>query len=70
MNTQTVIVAPQHLLAPWVGRLLAPQTGSATKPVDPWNLGPESFTISATTVSVALEEILEQRGHPHGGIND
>ena len=70
MNTQTVIVAHQPLLAPWVGHLLLPQTSSAAKPADPWNLGPESFTVRATTVSVVLKEILEQKGYPHGGIND
>lgn len=70
MNTQTVIVAHEHLLTPWVGHLLLPQTGSATKPDDPWDFGPESFTVRATTVSVVLKEILEQKGHIHGGIND
>ena len=70
MNTQTVIVPPQHLLAPWVGHLLLTQTTKATKPGDPWNFGPESLTVRATTVSVVLKEILGQKGHPHGGIND
>jgi hypothetical protein len=70
MKTQTVIVAPQHLLTSWVGQLLLPQTGTATKPADPWNFGPESFTVRATTVSVVLKEILEQKGHLHRGIND
>ena len=70
MNTQTVIVAPQHLLAPHVGHLLLPQTSTATKLAESWNFGPESFTVRATTVTVVLKEILEQRGHIHGGIND
>ena len=70
MNTQTVIAAPQHLLKPWVGHLLLPQTSTVTRPAGPWDFGPESFTIRATTVSGVLKEILEQRGHLHGGIND
>jgi len=70
MNTQTVIVAPQDLFAPRVDHLLLPQTNTATKPDDPWNFGPDSLTVRATTVSVVLKEILEQRGHIHGGIND
>jgi hypothetical protein len=70
MNTQTVIVAHQRLLAPLVDHLLLPQASTATKPADPWDFGPESFTFRATTISVVLKEILEQKGYPHGGIND
>jgi hypothetical protein len=70
MNTQTVIVAHQHLLTPLVDHLLLAQTGTATKPFDPWNMGPELLGFRATTVTVVLKEILEQKGYPHGGIND
>ena len=70
MKTQTVMVAHQHLLRPLVGHLVLPQASTATKPADPWDFGPESFTVRATTVSVVLKEILEEKGHPHGGIND
>ena len=70
VNTQTVIVAPQDLLAPLAGHLLLPQTSTATKPADSWNFGPESLTVRATTISVVLREILEQTRHLHGGIND
>jgi hypothetical protein len=74
MNVQTVIVSPQSLLAPLlaplVGQLLLPETSTASKPANPWSFGPESFTFRATKISVAVKEMLEQRGHPHGGIND
>ncbi len=70
MKTQTVMVAHQHLLTPLVDHSHLPQTGTATKPADPRNFGTESFTDRAWTVSVVREEILDQRGHAHGGIND
>ena len=70
MNTKTVGVAHRQLPAPEVGHLLRPQTSTATKPANPWDLGPESVTVRAMTVSVVFEEIFEQKGHPHGGIND
>jgi len=70
MKTQTVILASQDLLEPPVGHLQLSQTSTATKPGDPWDFDPESFPLRAPTVTVVHEEILEQRGHPHGGIND
>jgi len=70
MNTQTVIVAHQQLLPPLVDHLLLQQTSTATKRLDPWDLGPESLTVRATTISVVLKEILEDRGYFHGGINE
>ena len=30
----------------------------------------ETITIRATTITVVLEKIMEQRGFPHGGINE
>ena len=70
MKTKTVSVAHQQRPPPLVDHLLLAQTSKATKPADPWNLGPESFTVRSTTVSVVLKEILEQKYYLHGGINE
>jgi len=70
MNTQTVIVARQHLLSPRIDHLLLPQTSSTTNPADPWDLGPDPFTIRATTITVVLKEILERTDYFHGGIHE
>jgi len=70
MNPQTNIVAHQRLFPPLVDHLLLSQTSTPTKPVDPFNFDPDSLSLRATTISVVLKEILEQRGHIHGGIND
>jgi hypothetical protein len=70
MKTRTVILASQDLLEPPAGHFQLSQTSTATKPGDPWDFDPESFTFRATTVTVVLKEILEQRDHIYGGIND
>ena len=70
MNTQTVIVAHQGLLPPLVDHLLLSQTSTNTKPAEPRDFDSGALTFRATTISVVLKEILEERGYIHGGIND
>jgi len=64
MKTKTVSVAHQRMPAPLVDHPLLAKTNTPTKPADPWNLGLESFTVRATTVSVVLKEILDQEAIP------
>lgn len=70
MKTKTVSVAHQYRPEPLVDHLLLPQTSTTTEPFDPRNFGTESFTDRANTFSGVLREILEQTGHPFGGINE
>lgn len=71
MQTQTVIPSPQ---APpplvVLNRLLLTETGSVTRS-SPWdNLEPDRLTIRATKISVLLQDMLNEKGYRHGGIND
>jgi hypothetical protein len=72
MNTRTVIPTTQPLPPPAVllSPLLLTETSSIMRPVDPGDFAPEMLKLRATQVTVVLREILEQKGYPHGGIND
>jgi len=70
MNAKNAIVGHPKTLAPEVGHLLNPQTRTVTKPADSRSFDTESLNVRAKTVTVVLEEILEQKGHIHGGINE
>ena len=70
VNTKPVNVANEHLHPSQVGHLLTPKARPTRKAADPSDVGPESLTARATTVSVVLKEILEQKGHLTGGINE
>ena len=72
MQTQSAIPSPQQSAPPLVvlKRLLLTETGSAASLTASSNLAPEMLTVRATHVTRVLSEILEQRGYPHGGIND
>ncbi len=72
MNTQTVIQAPQALplLAVVLNPLLLPETSSVTLTADSGDLAPEELNLRATQITGVLKEILEQRGYPHGGLNE
>ena len=70
VNTKPVNVANQNSHPSQVGHLLTPKARPARKAADPSDVGPESLTVRATTVSVVLKEILEQQGRPYGGINE
>ena len=37
---------------------------------DSGDIAPGTLTLRATQVTVVLREILEDKGYPHGGIND
>ena len=72
MQTQSVIPSPRALPPPVIllNRLLLTENCSVTR-LTPWgNLAPDLLTIRATKVSILLEEILAQKGHRHGGINE
>ncbi len=72
MNTQTVTFTPPPL--PPAAVVLIPlrltETSSDTRAADPGDVAPELLKLRPTQVTVGLREILEQRGYPHGGIND
>jgi hypothetical protein len=72
MNTQTVIQTPQALppLMIVLNPLLLTETSSVTRPVDSGDLAPEELNVRATQITGVLKEILEQRGYPHGGLNE
>ena len=72
MQTESAIPSRQQLPPPLVvlKRLLFSDTFSAASVTASSNLAPEMLTVRATHVTTVLSEILEQRGYPHGGIND
>lgn len=72
MNIQTVIATPKALPPPAIvlRPLLTTETTSVTRPAYQSDVAPEMLTLRATHVTVVLKEILEQKGYPHGGIND
>ena len=71
MQTQTAIPSPQPL-PPLVNlnRLLLTETCSVTQSSTSENLAPHVLTIRATKISVLLQDMLNEKGYWHGGIND
>jgi len=71
MKTQTVIPSPSSLppAAVVLGPLLLTETSAVTRPASS-EVAPEMLNLRATQVTVVLQEILEQRGYLHGGINE
>ena len=72
MNTQTVILRPPSLSPAAVVLIpsLLTETSSVMRPADPGDVAPELLKLRPSQATVALREILEQRGYPHGGINE
>jgi hypothetical protein len=72
MNTQTVISTPHALPPPAVvlNSALPTGTSSVMPTTDSGDIAPGTLTLRATQVTLVLREILEDKGYPHGGIND
>jgi hypothetical protein len=71
MNTQTAISTPRPLpRAVVLSALLLTETSSVTRPVVARDLAPEDLNLRATQITDVLNEILEQRGYAHGGLNE
>ncbi len=70
--TPAAISSPQPLPPPVVllNRLLLTETCSVTRVPPESSLAPDLLTIRATQVSVLLQDILEEKGYRHGGLNE
>ncbi len=71
MLTQTAIPSlqpPPPLVL--LNRSLLTETCSVTRSSPRDNLAPDILTIRATKISVLLQDMLNQKGYRHGGIND